>query len=90
MKKLRLLFLAAALCIGCFGQDAVVAPGQNLILVNVPPVPQAIADRAERYTNARSAAMFSWHPERREILIGTRFGDTPQVHQVAMPMGART
>ena len=28
--------------------------------------------------------------ERREILIGTRFGDTQQVHQVAMPMGART
>jgi dipeptidyl aminopeptidase/acylaminoacyl peptidase len=90
MKKLCLLFLVAALCAGCFGQDAVVAPGQNLVLVNVPPVPQTIADRAERYTNARSAAMFSWHPERREILIGTRFGDTPQIHQVAMPMGART
>jgi dipeptidyl aminopeptidase/acylaminoacyl peptidase len=34
--------------------------------------------------------MFGWQPQRREILIGTRFGDTQQVHSVAMPMGART
>ena len=90
MKKIRLLLLAVVLCIGCFGQEAVIAPSQNLILQNIPPVPASIAEHADRYTNIRAAAMFGWHPERREILIGTRFGDTQQVHQVAMPMGART
>ena len=90
MKKFRLLLLAVALCIGCFGQDAVIAPNQNLILQNIPPVPASIAERADRYTDYRVANMFGWHPERREILIGTRFGDTQQVHSVAMPMGART
>jgi dipeptidyl aminopeptidase/acylaminoacyl peptidase len=90
MKKLRLLLLAVVLCTGCFAQDAVIAPNQNLILENIPPVPASIAERADRYTNYRSAITFGWHPERREILIGTRFGDTQQVHQIAMPMGART
>jgi dipeptidyl aminopeptidase/acylaminoacyl peptidase len=90
VKKIRLLLLAFVLCAGCFGQEAVIAPNQNLILENIPPVPASIAERADRYTDYRVANMFGWHPERREILIGTRFGDTQQVHQVAMPMGART
>ena len=90
MKAFRLFLLAATLCIGCFGQDAVITPGQNLTLQNIPPVPASIAERADRYTNIRAAVMFGWHPERREVLLGTRFGDTQQVHQVAMPMGART
>ena len=90
MKKLRLLLFIIACCIGGFGQDAVVAPGQNLILENIPAIPASIAERADRYTDYRHAIMFGWHPERRELLIGTRFGETQQVHQVATPMGART
>jgi hypothetical protein len=38
----------------------------------------------------RTASLASWHPTRREMLITTRFGDTIQVHRVAMPGGART
>ena len=30
-----------------------------------------------------------WHPTRRTILIGTRFADTNQVHEVAAPLGER-
>ncbi len=71
-------------------QDAAIAPNDALILENIPPVPASIAARADRYTQFRSASMWSWHPQRREILIGTRFADTNQVHQVAMPGGART
>jgi len=59
-------------------------------LENIPPVPASIAERADRYTQFRSALMWSWHPQQREMLIGTRFGDTNQVHHVAMPGGART
>jgi dipeptidyl aminopeptidase/acylaminoacyl peptidase len=69
---------------------ATITPNDALILENIPPIPASIATRAERYTQFRSAAMWSWHPQRREILIGTRFGDTNQVHRVAMPGGART
>ena len=71
-------------------QEAVVAPNENLVVENVPPIPQSLADQADRYTNFRSAVFASWHPTKREMLISTRFADTFQIHQVKMPGGART
>src|SRR5271156_3883775 len=71
-------------------QEAVVAPNENLIVENVPPIPQSLADQADRYTNFLSAFFASWHPSKREMLISTRFADTFQIHQVKMPGGART
>ena len=71
-------------------QEAVVAPNENLVVEGVPPIPQALADQADRYTNCRSAFFASWHPSKREMLISTRFADTFQIHQVKMPGGART
>jgi dipeptidyl aminopeptidase/acylaminoacyl peptidase len=71
-------------------QEAVVAPNENLVVENVPPIPQSLADQADRYTNFRSAFFASWHPTKREMLISTRFADTFQIHQVKMPGGART
>ncbi len=70
-------------------EPAVVTPGDNLVAEGIPPIPESLAERAGRYTEFRSAALFSWHPRERAILIGTRFGDTQQVHHVAMPGGER-
>jgi dipeptidyl aminopeptidase/acylaminoacyl peptidase len=71
-------------------QEAVVAPNENLVVENVPPISQSLADQADRYTNFRAAFFASWHPTKREMLISTRFADTFQIHQVKMPGGART
>lgn len=71
-------------------EEAVVTPGDNLVVEGLPAIPQSIADKAARYTEFRSAALLSWHPKERSMLIGTRFADTPQVHHVAKPGGART
>ena len=90
MKNLRLLFLPLLFCVFAFAQDAVVKPNDALILENIPAVPVSIADRAVRYTDYRTATMLDWHPQRRELIINTRFADTNQVHSVAMPGGART
>ena len=90
MKKFRLLLVPLLFCGLAFSQDAVIKPNDALILENIPPVPASIAERAARYTDYRTATMLGWHPQRRELLIGTRFGDTNQVHSVAMPGGART
>lgn len=68
----------------------VVAPGDNLVTEGIPPVPAALAESVGRYTEFRGASLASWHPRRREMLINTRFADTPQVHRVKMPGGART
>ncbi len=70
--------------------EAVVAPNENLVVEGIPPIPAALAEKADRYTNIRSAFFASWHPTRREMLISTRFADTFQIHEVKMSGGART
>jgi dipeptidyl aminopeptidase/acylaminoacyl peptidase len=61
----------------------------NLILDGVPEVPKRIGDRMVQYLSARGAALQDWDPDGRGLLISTRFGDTAQVHHVAMPGGDR-
>src|SRR5580700_2757496 len=93
LTRLR-IFLSGVVLFGLLatglGQETTIAPNDALILENIPPIPASIAARATRYTDFRTASMYGWRPQKREILIGTRFGDTNQVHQVAMPGGART
>jgi dipeptidyl aminopeptidase/acylaminoacyl peptidase len=69
---------------------AVIKPGENLVLENIPPIPASIAEKAAQYGEVRAAAFEDWDPVRREMLIGTRFADVPQIHRVKMPGGART
>ncbi|HEY2915043.1 MAG TPA: hypothetical protein VGK21_16875, partial [Candidatus Angelobacter sp.] len=70
-------------------QPAVIKPGDNLVVENIPPVPAAIAEKANQYGEFRSATLQDWHPTKREMLIGTRFADVPQIHMVKMPGGDR-
>jgi dipeptidyl aminopeptidase/acylaminoacyl peptidase len=69
---------------------ASLAPADNLVVEGVPSIPASLVEDVRRYTEFRSAALSSWHPVRREMLISTRFGDTAQVHRVRFPGGART
>jgi len=71
-------------------QPTVLKPGDNLVVENIPPVPAAIAEKANQYGEFRSATLQDWHPTKREMLIGTRFADVPQIHMVKMPGGDRT
>jgi dipeptidyl aminopeptidase/acylaminoacyl peptidase len=66
-----------------------IAPNENLVAQNIPKIPSSLAEEVRRYTEFRSAGFQSWHPTRREILITTRFADTNQIHEVAMPGGDR-
>ena len=68
---------------------AQIAPNENLALEGVPPVPGSLAASVERYGNYRGASLVSWNPERREMLISTRFADVPEIHLVKMPGGDR-
>jgi dipeptidyl aminopeptidase/acylaminoacyl peptidase len=71
-------------------QDASLSPNENLVTNGIPAIPAVIADKAARYTEFRAAALQSWNPKRREMLVLTRFAETNQVHVVRQPMGART
>src|ERR1700733_8055775 len=72
------------------GQGDEVAPNENLVVEGIPKIPVSLADAVGRYSEFRSADFTSWHPNKREMLITTRFADTAQVHQVKFPGGART
>ena len=91
MRTPRWIPLALA-CVAApvLAQSAVVAPGDNLVVQGIPPIPAAIAHAVGRYTDFRSASFSDWHPARREMLISTRFGEVPQIHHVRFPGGART
>lgn len=67
----------------------VLTPAANLVVDGVPPVPAAIAEEAQRFTEFRAATPAAWHPTRREMLIRTRFADTVQIHHVRQPLGMR-
>lgn len=71
-------------------QQNVLRPGDNLVVENIPPIPSAIAEKANQYSEFRSAGFSDWNPTRREMLMVTRFADVPQIHLVKMPGGART
>jgi dipeptidyl aminopeptidase/acylaminoacyl peptidase len=95
-KILKSICLSMGLPLMAFAQQgsvpptaAFLTPGDNFVLENIPPIPVNIAESTARYGEFRPAMLFGWHPTRREILIGTRFGDTTQVHAVGMPGGAR-
>jgi dipeptidyl aminopeptidase/acylaminoacyl peptidase len=84
-----LLAFAAFAILPALAQDSYVVPPESLVLDGVPKIPESLAETAGRYASFRSASLSDWHPARHEMLISTRFAETPQLHLVAMPGGAR-
>ena len=91
MPKPSCLLLTAALLVPqpALAQSSVVTPNENLVTDGVPPIPATIPETARRYGEFRTAAFWDWHPTRREMIIGTRFGDALQLHRVRSPGGDR-
>jgi len=89
--KTRILAACAyGFALAVFAQTGDVKPPESLVIEGVPPIPAALAERVGRYTDFRAAGFSSWHPTRREMLIGTRFANVTQAHLVKSPGGART
>jgi len=90
MKRLCRLFVLVWLAVlPAAAQESYVAPPESLVIDGVPNIPVALAETAGRYASFRSASISDWHPVKHEMLISTRFAETPQLHLVAMPGGAR-
>ena len=62
----------------------------NLKMENVPEIPVAIEEGSRQYRNTRSASCRSWLRDGSAMIIGTRFGETSQIHMLEAPMGARS
>jgi dipeptidyl aminopeptidase/acylaminoacyl peptidase len=83
------LFLAALAVVVSLRAADTINPTPNLVAEGIPPIPTTIVEDVKRYTESRAASFGGWHPTKLEMLISTRFGNTPQIHQVAAPLGAR-
>jgi dipeptidyl aminopeptidase/acylaminoacyl peptidase len=62
----------------------------SIVAEGIPAIPRSQIEDLKPYENIRTATFADWHPTERRALIRTRFGESVQIHEVAMPMGART
>src|SRR5712692_3872501 len=94
-RKSRMKRFSYLLALGFFAlapvraQDSVITPSDSLVVDGVPKIPASLAETAGRYGSYRSASLADWHPMRREMLIATRFAETPQLHLLKTPGGER-
>ncbi len=56
---------------------------------NVPPVASDLLNRLRQYQEVRTAQFEGFSPDGKGILIGTRFGNSVQLHRVYEPGGRR-
>lgn len=61
----------------------------NLVLEDIPAIPQQIVDDLNRFQNVRAAAFRGWRQDDSGLYITTRFGDVSQLHRVDKAGGAR-
>jgi dipeptidyl aminopeptidase/acylaminoacyl peptidase len=61
----------------------------NLVSEGAPAFTPELVAKSVPYFESRPAAFAGWHPQRTEMLISTRFGDTAQLHLVKFPGGDR-
>lgn len=87
--RLLALLTALALAATAFAVEERTLNNGNLILQDIPEIPQEIVDDLNRFQNVRSASFTAWTADGSSIYIRTRFADVTQLHRVDMPGGAR-
>jgi dipeptidyl aminopeptidase/acylaminoacyl peptidase len=91
MKVFAVLALtSAAVAAQAAEPNPMVSIPDSIIAKNVPEIPRARVGDVLPYENIRTALFVDWHPTERRIYIRTRFAQSTQLHELAMPMGART
>ena len=86
---IRSVLLGFFLFAFCFINAQTRREAGNLVMEDIPEVPETIKSRIQQYQNTRSASFADWLPDDEGILISTRFGNTAQLHIVNNPGGAR-
>ena len=61
----------------------------NLILEDIPAIPESLVTQRSRYQNVRSAPVRDFTQAGESVYISTRFGDVSQIHRVDEPGGVR-
>ena len=61
----------------------------NLVLEDIPEIPQSIRYELYRWQDVRAAAFRAWSADSRSIYVSTGFGSVDSLHKIVMPGGAR-
>lgn len=85
----KLVLIAALMASAALAQDAGAPKPEALKADGIPPVPMALVEKTRPYLEFRSGVFQGWNAKDRSALVLTRFGNTPQVHRVAAPLGMR-
>ena len=72
---------------GVVKSRAILEPGSNLVIQNLPAIPLELVEAVKKYTEAKGVSASNWHPIKREILVGKRAGNATQVHLLTSPLG---
>ncbi|MBI4368996.1 MAG: S9 family peptidase [Elusimicrobia bacterium] len=62
---------------------------ENLVIEEIPEIPPPLAERMLQYQNVRKVSFLDWDSQGDGLVIGTRFGETTQLHWVGRPLGMR-
>lgn len=84
--------VAILMTVSVFAADSIQrteANSGNLIMEDIPVIPDAIINDLNQFQNVRSASFRDWTENGRGVYISTRFADVNQIHRVDMPGGAR-
>ena len=88
----KAIFGVTFLATAAFAADSVQrseANNGNLIMEDIPAIPDEIVNDLNRFQNVRSASFRDWTENGQGVYISTRFADVNQIHRVDMPGGAR-
>jgi dipeptidyl aminopeptidase/acylaminoacyl peptidase len=84
-----LLLLLLVSVVSAAGNSQTTANNGQLVMEDVPDIPQNIVAALNRFQNVRSGSFRAWTKDGNGLYIATRFGDTDQLHRVDTPGGAR-
>src|SRR4029079_853817 len=84
---MRQLVLIAAVAANAHAAD-LLAPNAKLKADRLPPIPAELAAKVAPYTEFKPATAVSWHPQKRELIVARRAGNTTQLQRVHAPGGA--
>ena len=82
MKKIFLTFCFFSFISALSSQEIRTENNGNLILEDIPAIPQSIKENLLKFQNVRSAAFRGFNNKNNELFISTRFGNVSQLHLV--------
>ena len=91
MKKLLIILILIAFVAISYSEEVVTSTENNgnLVLEDIPPIPEAIKNDLRRFQNIRSGSFRGFDSSGKQLYISTRFGNVSQLHLVKNPGGSR-